>query len=286
MSKVGKGFPIPKVSVVIPTYDRIETLPRSLDSVINQTFSDWELIVVDDGSNDGTDEMVLRDYSAVRLHRQERTGVSSARNAGGALASGEWIAFLDSDDAWLPEKLERQLSSLATEPELRLSHTDEIWIRNGMRVNQPKEYAKSGGHLYRRCLRLCCICPSSVLIRKDFFEELGGFDEAFPACEDYDLWLRITAREPVHYLDQALVRKYGGHEDQLSTTVWGLDRYRIRALEKILSEKILSVQDQLLTKETLIKKLRILISGARKRGNQEIVAEYEPLLSEWEPVEV
>ena len=286
MSKAGKGFSIPKVSVVIPTYDRIETLPRSLDSVINQTFSDWELIVVDDGSNDGTDEMVLRDYSAVRLHRQERTGVSSARNAGGALASGEWIAFLDSDDAWLPEKLERQLSSLATEPELRLSHTDEIWIRNGMRVNQPKEYAKSGGHLYRRCLRLCCICPSSVLIRKDFFEELGGFDEAFPACEDYDLWLRITAREPVHYLDQALVRKYGGHEDQLSTTVWGLDRYRIRALEKILSEKILSVQDQLLTKETLIKKLRILISGARKRGNQEIVAEYEPLLSEWEPVEV
>jgi glycosyltransferase involved in cell wall biosynthesis len=257
-----------------------------LDSVINQTFSDWELIVVDDGSNDGTDEMVLRDYSAVRLHRQERTGVSSARNAGGALASGEWIAFLDSDDAWLPEKLERQLSSLATEPELRLSHTDEIWIRNGRRVNQPKEYAKSGGHLYRRCLRICCICPSSVLIRKDFFEELGGFDETFPACEDYDLWLRINAREPVHYLDQALVRKYGGHEDQLSTTVWGLDRYRIRALEKILSEKILSPQDQLLTKETLIKKLRILVSGARKRGNQEVVEEYEPLLSEWEPVEV
>ncbi|MBT3569540.1 MAG: glycosyltransferase [Opitutae bacterium] len=277
---------MPKVSVIIPTYDRIETLPRSLNSVFKQTFSDWELIVVDDGSTDGTDEMVLRDYSSVRLHRQENKGVSSARNAGVALASGEWIAFLDSDDAWFPEKLERQLSSLATEHELRLSHTDEIWIRNGRRVNQPKEYAKSGGHLYRRCLRLCCICPSSVLIRKDFFEELGGFDEAFPACEDYDLWLRITAREPVHYLDQALVRKYGGHEDQLSTTVWGLDRYRIRALEKILSEEILSIKDQILTKEILIKKLRILIVGARKRGNQEVVAEYEPRLSVWEPVEV
>jgi len=286
MSKAGKSLPIPKVSVIIPTYDRIETLPRSLNSVFKQTFSDWELIVVDDGSTDGTDEMVLRDYSSVRLHRQENKGVSSARNAGVALASGEWIAFLDSDDAWFPEKLERQLSSLATEHELRLSHTDEIWIRNGRRVNQPKEYAKSGGHLYRRCLRLCCICPSSVLIRKDFFEELGGFDEAFPACEDYDLWLRITAREPVHYLDQALVRKYGGHEDQLSTTVWGLDRYRIRALEKILSEEILSIKDQILTKEILIKKLRILIVGARKRGNQEVVAEYEPRLSVWEPVEV
>ena len=286
MSKAGKSLPIPKVSVVIPTCDRIETLPRSLDSVINQTFSDWELIVVDDGSTDGTDEMILRDYPAVRLHRQENTGVSAARNAGVALTSGEWIAFLDSDDAWLPEKLERQLSVLANEPELRLSHTNEIWIRNGKRVNQPKEYAKSGGDIYRRCLPLCCICPSSVLLRRDLFDEIGGFDEILPVCEDYDLWLRITAREPVHYLDEALVRKYGGHKDQLSTTVWGLDRYRIRALEKILSEEILSPKDQLLTKETLIKKLRILIAGARKRGNQEVVAEYEPRLSEWEQVGV
>ena len=286
MSKAGKSLPIPKVSVVIPTYDRIETLPRSLDSVIKQTFSDWELIVVDDGSTDGTDEMVLRDYPAVRLHRQENAGVSAARNAGVALTAGEWIAFLDSDDAWLPEKLEWQLSALANEPELRLSHTDEIWIRNGKRVNQPKEYAKSGGSIYRRCLPLCCVCPSSVLLRRDLFDEIGGFDETLAVCEDYDLWLRITAREPVHYLDQALVRKYGGHEDQLSTTTWGMDRYRIRALEKILSEKILSPKDQLLTKETLIKKLRILIAGARKRENQEVVAEYEPRLSEWEAVEV
>jgi len=286
MSKAGKSLPIPKVSVVIPTYDRIETLPRSLDSVIKQTFSDWELIVVDDGSTDGTDEMVLRDYPAVRLHRQENAGVSAARNAGVALTAGEWIAFLDSDDAWLPEKLEWQLSALANEPELRLSHTDEIWIRNGKRVNQPKEYAKSGGSIYRRCLPLCCICPSSVLLRRDLFDVIGGFDETLAVCEDYDLWLRITAREPVHYLDQALVRKYGGHEDQLSTTTWGMDRYRIRALEKILSEKILSPKDQLLTKETLIKKLRILIAGARKRENQEVVAEYEPRLSEWEAVEV
>ena len=286
MSKERKELLTPKVSVVIPTYDRMETLPRALDSVISQTFSDWELIVVDDGSTDGTDEMILRDYPAVRLHRQENAGVSSARNAGVALASGAWIAFLDSDDAWLPEKLELQLSGLAVEPELRLSHTDEIWVRNGRRVNQPKEYAKSGGDIYRRCLPLCCICPSSVLIRRDLFDEIGGFDETFPVCEDYDLWLRITAREPVHYLDEALVRKYGGHEDQLSTTVWGLDRYRIRALEKILSEEILSLADRILTKETLVKKLRILIAGAHKRGNREVVAEYEPRLSEWEQVGV
>jgi glycosyltransferase involved in cell wall biosynthesis len=286
MSKEGEDLLKPKVSVVIPTCDRIETLPRSLDSVINQTFSDWELIVVDDGSTDGTDEMILRDYPAVRLHRQENGGVSAARNAGVALAAGEWIAFLDSDDAWLPEKLERQLSALANEPELRLSHTDEIWIRNDRSVNQPKAYAKAGGGIYHRCLPLCCICPSSVLLRGDLFDEIGGFDETFPVCEDYDLWLRITARESVHYLDEALVRKYGGHEDQLSTTTWGMDRYRIRALEKILAEGILSPKDQLLTKETLIRKLRILIAGARKRGNQDVVAKYEPRLSEWEPVEV
>ncbi|MDE0576642.1 MAG: glycosyltransferase [Opitutales bacterium] len=286
MSKEGKDLLKPMVSVVIPTYERIATLSRAVDSVMAQTFSGFELIVVDDGSTDATDEMILRDYPAVRLHRQENTGVSSARNAGVALASGEWIAFLDSDDAWLPEKLERQLSHLAQEPELRLSHTDEIWIRNGRRVNQPKEYAKSGGSIYRQCLPLCCICPSSALIRRDLFDEIGGFDETFPVCEDYDLWLRITAREPVHYLDEALVRKYGGHEDQLSSTTWGMDRYRTRALEKILSEEILSLADRILTKETLVKKLRILVAGARKRGNQEVVAEYEPRLSEWEQVGV
>ena len=286
MSKERKELLTPKVSVVIPTYERVETLPRSLDSVINQTFSDWELIVVDDGSTDGTDELIFRDYPAVRYYRQENEGVSSARNSGVALASGAWIGFLDSDDAWLPEKLERQLSPLAKEPELRLSHTDEIWIRNGRRVNQPKEYAKSGGAIYRQCLPLCCICPSSALIRRDLFDEIGGFDETFPVCEDYDLWLRITAREPVHYLDEALVRKYGGHEDQLSSTTWGMDRYRTRALEKILSEEILSLADRILTKEILVKKLRILVAGARKRGNQEVVAEYEPRLSEWEQVGV
>jgi glycosyltransferase involved in cell wall biosynthesis len=282
MYKIQKESPKHKVSVIIPTCNRVETLPRALDSVNNQTFSDWELIVVDDGSTDNTAKIVQQDYPGARLHLQENGGVSCARNNGVALASGEWIAFLDSDDAWLPEKLELQFSGLSRKPELRISHTDEIWIRNGRRVNQPSEYAKSGGMIYRRCLALCCICPSSVLLRRDLFEEIGGFDEAFPACEDYDLWLRITAREPVHYIDQALVRKYGGHKDQLSTTVWGLDRYRIRALEKILSEEILSPEDQFLTKETLIRKLRILVEGARKRGNGEVVAEYEPRLFEWE----
>ncbi|MBU62922.1 MAG: glycosyl transferase [Opitutae bacterium] len=281
MPKEIKELLNPKVSIIIPTYDRLETLPRALGSVINQTFSDWELIVVDDGSTDGTDEMILRDYPVVRYYRQENAGVSSARNAGVALSSGAWIAFLDSDDAWLPEKLERQLFTLAKEPELRLSHTDEIWIRNGRRVNQPKEYAKSGGYIYRRCVPLCCICPSSVLIRRDLFDEIGGFDETFPVCEDYDLWLRITAREPVQYLDESLVRKYGGHEDQLSNT-WGMDRYRTRALEQMLAEEILSQEDHLLTKKSLIRKLRILIEGARKRGNVEVVAEYEPSLFKWE----
>ena len=286
MSKDRNQHPNPKVSIVIPTYNRMETLPRALDSVINQTFLDWELIVVDDGSTDDTAETILNDYPAVRIHRQENSGVSSARNVGVGLAKGVWIAFLDSDDAWLPEKLERQLSALSKEPEFRMSHTDEIWIRNGKRINQPKEYAKSGGRIYRLCLPLCCICPSSVLLRRDLFDEVGGFDEAFPVCEDYDLWLRITASEPVHHLSEALVRKYGGHGDQLSTTVWGLDRYRVRALEKILSQKTLPLEDRLLTKETLIKKLRILTEGARKRGNRELVEEYEPRLFQLEQNEV
>jgi len=272
--------PSPQVSVVVPTFDRRDVLPRALDSVVAQTYGEWELIVVDDGSTDGTAEMVEQDYPDVHLVVQENRGVSAARNAGIAAAQGEWIAFLDSDDAWLPEKLERQMEALAAHPGDRLCHTEEIWIRNGQRVNPATKYAKSGGRIYLKCLPLCVISPSSVVMHRDLLREMRGFDESFEVCEDYDLWLRVTAREPVLFVEEPLLFKYGGHADQLSTKHWGTDRFRVRALQRILDEGLVSGEDERKTRETLVGKLEILVEGSRKRGNEELLHELEPQLAE------
>jgi glycosyltransferase involved in cell wall biosynthesis len=270
---------LPTVSVIVPTYNRRELLPRALASVLAQGCSEpVELIVVDDGSTDGSASLVAADFPTVTVIRQENRGVSAARNAGIRVARGPWIALLDSDDHWLEHKLERQLRALSAQPELRLCHTEEIWIRKGLRVNPMKKHQKAGGWIYQRCLPRCCISPSSVLIRRDLFTDVGLFDEGLPACEDYDLWLRVCAKERVLFLDEPLLIKTGGHEDQLSRKFWGMDRFRIRALEKILSTGELAAGDREATLATLVRKLEILINGAKKRENHELVSAWSPSL--------
>lgn len=229
-----------RISVVIPTYNRVYTLERAIQSVFAQTFQDFELIVVDDASTDGTREYLGKLASSgnpkLRVFQQgENRGVSTARNIGIENSHGQWIAFLDSDDEWLPEKLSAQMAAVETlktqssASEVRLIHTDEVWIRDGVRVNQKNKHAKSGGRVFNRCVDLCFIAPSSVLIRKDLFADLGFFREDFPVCEDYELWLRVSAGEEIHFMDETLIYKYGGHEDQLSRTV-AMDLWRVRAL--------------------------------------------------------
>ena len=269
---------MPRVSVIIPTFNRLGYLPRSLGSVLAQSYDDYELIVVDDGSTDQTVDAIQQDYPSVNLIEQENKGVSAARNAGIREASGEWIALLDSDDEWLPGKLNSQMNALESHPEYRLCHTEEIWIRDGVRVNPTNKYAKVGGRIFKRCLPLCIISPSSVVLHRELFHDVGEFDESLEVCEDYDLWLRITAREPVLFLDQQLVRKYGGHDDQLSTMHWGMDRFRVRALQRILDENLVSGNDAHMTLETLVGKLDLLVEGSRKRGNLDLLHELEPQL--------
>ena len=221
------------ISVIIPTYNRAHLLPRALDSILSQSCLPNEIIVVDDGSTDDTSVLVTSVYPEIVFIQQSNTGVSCARNVGIKRASGDWIAFLDSDDEWFPEKLEVQMNALYKNPELKICHTNEIWIRNGTRVNPKKKHEKFGGWIFQKCLPLCCISPSSVIIHKSIFDEAGLFDDSLLVCEDYDLWLRITARNPVLYIEKPLLRKYGGHNDQLSRKYWGMDRFRIKSLEKI-----------------------------------------------------
>ncbi|MCG7900408.1 MAG: glycosyltransferase [Candidatus Thiodiazotropha weberae] len=257
------------VSVIIPTYNRASTLPRALDSVFAQTQPLLEVIVIDDGSEDETKTVVERDYPDVIYLSQTNSGVSHARNTGIRHAKGEWLALLDSDDSWLPEKLQLQMASLNDSPQLRISHTDEIWIRNGVRVNPMDKHTKQGGHIFRNCLPLCVISPSAALIHHSVFQEYGLFDTNLPACEDYDLWLRICAQEAVDFVEKPLVVKYGGHQDQLSRKHWGMDRFRVYALQKLLDNQQLNHADRCAAIEILCKKCLILSQGAGKRGHQE-----------------
>jgi len=227
------------ISVVIPSFNRAETLVRALDSLMCQNPHGFgpkiEIIVVDDGSTDNTRHVLAQQFPSVRVLYQENQGVSAARNAGIDLATGEWIAFLDSDDEWLPHKLSAQFS-LLQKSGLKVCHTQEIWIRNGVRVNQMNKHEKSGGWIFERCLPLCAMSPSSIIIHRDVFTEVGVFDESLPACEDYDLWLRIASQYEVAYVERACINKYGGHADQLSQQYWGMDRFRVIALEKFLKQ--------------------------------------------------
>jgi glycosyltransferase involved in cell wall biosynthesis len=254
------------VTVVIPAFNRAAYVERALESVYAQSRTPNEVIVVDDGSNDGTSEMVAQKFPGAVCLRDKHRGVSAARNLGIRSARGDWIALLDSDDEWLPTKLERQLDALAHEPRFHLCHCDEIWMRGGRRVNPRKRHAKSGGWIFEKCLSLCAISPSSAVIRRSVFAELGLFDEELPACEDYDYWLRFCSRYPVLYVDEQLVVKHGGHDDQLSRKIWGLDRFRIRALIKVLDAGYLDERATIAARRVLEEKARIFAAGARKRG--------------------
>lgn len=269
------------VGVVIPTFDRAHTLARALDSVFAQTLPAQQVIVVDDGSTDSTADLVAG-YPGVSYLRQENCGVSAARNLGIRHCGCDWIALLDSDDEWLPEKLRVQFEALAENPGYRLIHCDEIWIRNGRRVNPGDRHRKRGGWIFEYCLPLCVISPSAAVIERSLLIEAGGFNEQLPACEDYDLWLRICSRFPVLYVDRPLLRKYGGHDDQLSRRHWGMDRFRVQALRDLLAAGSLSESDRQAALASLREKCWILVSGARKRGNSDIVAQYEALLAQFE----
>jgi glycosyltransferase involved in cell wall biosynthesis len=253
------------ISIIIPTYNRQALLCRALASVFAQTYTDIEVIVVDDGSTDGTANHIARHYPQVHFIQQPRHGVSHARNRGLCVARGEWIALLDSDDEWQPDKLARQMQTLSVQSEYRICHTDEVWIRHGKQVNPMKKHRKPSGWVFEACLPLCTISPSSILLHRAVLDEVGLFDEILPACEDYDLWLRIAVRYPILLLPQPLVIKYGGHPDQLSRQHWGMDRFRIYTLIKLLCQHKLTLEQRQMVLDVLNDKLAIYIQGANKR---------------------
>ena len=255
----------PLVSVIIPTYNRADLVRQALASVAAQTFPGFEIVVVDDGGTDGTYEVLSAGPEFRVLRHPSRRGVSAARNTGIAAARGEWLAFLDSDDLWRPDKLARQIFLLRTSRSCCVCQTDETWVRRGVRVNKPAGHRKSGGTDLSASLGRCMISPSAVILNRRPLEDHGGFDEALPAAEDYDLWLRLTWHYEVGLVDEPLVIKRGGHPDQLSAQ-WGIDRFRIRALVKLLAEPDLPPAYARAAHRMLAAKCAIYAQGCDKRG--------------------
>jgi len=269
------------VSVIIPVYNREIELKRAIKSVLNQSFQDFEIIVIDDGSSIDI-KRIIEEFNSDRLvylRNEKNKGISFSRNRGISLAKGDLIAFLDSDDEWLKDKLKKQIEYL-NNTQYRIVHTEEIWIRNGKRVNPKKRHTKSGGNIFIQSLELCLISPSSVLIKKEIFEEYGLFDEDLLVCEDYDLWLRITAKEEVGFIKKPLIIKYGGHSDQLSRKYEAMDKFRVKSLIKLLNTVELNDYQKKAVIETIINKSNILYNGAIKRGKVEDAEIYKKWLTE------
>jgi len=268
----------PVVSVIIPTFNRSHLLGKTLDSVLSQSFKDFEVIVVDDASTDETQSLLSRYPTLKTIVLDVNQGVSYARNRGIELAKGRYVCFLDSDDLWEPKKLEIQTQWMEEHIEFAACQTEEIWIRNGVRVNSGEKHKKYSGDIFLQSLPLCIVSPSSVMIRTKILKETGGFDTKLPACEDYDLWLRMSAKLSFGYINQKLLIKYGGHKDQLSRKYWGMDRFRVYSLSKLLSLEPLSKEQTDAVLGILIKKCEILLKGFEKREKLKEIDDYKKYL--------
>jgi glycosyltransferase involved in cell wall biosynthesis len=259
------------VSVIIPTYNRSRTLKKAVESVLNQTHANLELIIVDDGSADDTPAIIdwykKRNQRKIILVQQKNRGPAAARNRGLAAAGHDLIAFLDSDDWLHRDKIGLQVAAMQKEPDYLVSHTQEIWYRNGRLLNQKLRHRKESGYIFGRCLDLCAVGMSTVMVRRQLVEQVGLFDEQLPCCEDYDYWLRVSVKQPFLLIDRPLTSKDGGRTDQVSFIHrTGMDKYRIRAIEKILASGMLDANQYRMAREELVKKCRIYGMGCIKHG--------------------
>ncbi len=275
------------ISVIIPSWNRADFLATAIDSVLAQSYTDFELIVVDDGSTDGTAELAAGYGNRVTVLHQHNKGPSAARNLGVSGAQGDYIAFLDSDDWWHKDKLAQQLAAMEAEPDFLISHTDEIWYRRGTFLNQKKKHTRPHGYIFALCLKLCCVGMSTVMVRRRFFTEVEPFNEQLPCCEDYDLWLRASVTLPFLKIDAPLTYKQGGRADQVSQRFrLGMDRFRIFAMLSLLAEASLAHEQQTQLVLELCRKCTIYGNGCVKHGREEEGREYLHIVEQLESGDV
>jgi glycosyltransferase involved in cell wall biosynthesis len=227
---------MPKVSVIIPTHNRAELLKRAIQSVLNQTYQDFELIVVDDGSTDNTEEVVrsLNDEKLRYLRHDKNRGAGAARNTGIRAAEGRYVAFQDSDDEWLPAKLEKQIRIIESAPsEVGVVYTGFWRIEDHKKVYIPSpRITPKEGNIHDILLKGNFIGTPVALVKRECFDRAGIFDEKLPKLEDWELWIRISKYYQFRYIDEPLVISYltqGGVNEQGGLT-------QLQALKSILEK--------------------------------------------------
>lgn len=272
----------PLISIIIPTFNRGDFLLRAITSVLAQTYRNYELLIIDDGSTDNTHELLspLIESKEIKYYKQENLGVSNARNFGVINSVGELVTFLDSDDEWLPGKLQEQINFLIVNPQIRIVYGEELWIRRGTRVNQKAIHKKTGGRIFKACIEQCLIAPSSVMLQRSLFDEMNGFDNAFVVCEDYDLWLKISSIYEIGFITNPLIIKHGGHDDQLSTKFVAMDYWRLKALSNIQKIRKLDSSDREAVQESMKRRGAILLQGYLKYNNTKDYQTVRNILSE------
>ena len=266
-----------KVSVIIPVYNRASLLKEALASVSNQTFKDIEIIVVDDGS-DIKELSLIREYccdvGASLLELEHKGFPGRARNRGVEASKGALVAFLDSDDIWEREKLHYQTKYFLEHKEAKLVHTREIWNRAGKVISQKKQKHKRDGNLFEDALLKCIIGPSTVMMKKPIYSELGGFSDTIEVAEDYEFWLRYTNKYGVGYIDKPLVIKRSGEWNQLSTKYNQIEIFRIKGLRGLLKGGFFTAENTLLARREYVRKVEIYAKGCEKRGKLEESAKW------------
>ncbi len=206
---------MPRISVVIPCYNYARFLPAAIDSALRQTVRDAEIIVVDDGSTDDTAQVAQRFGDRVRYYRQDNRGLSAARNSGCRIATGEHFAFLDADDLWDADKLERQLAVCARDEAVGLVSGQMRFVDASGGPMPGDKPGTTPGETLADIVRWGTAAPSSFMVRRHCFEEVGGFDEHLKAMEDLDFCLRIARRHRIVYLPEP-VGSYRVHGPSLS----------------------------------------------------------------------
>lgn len=279
------------VSVIIPTFNRALLLGRAVESVLRQTVQCSELIIVDDGSTDDTllllEKLSNQAKCSVKVCSRENRGPAAARNLAITRAKFPFVAFLDSDDHWHRRKLEIQYQSMLHNPGYLISHTREKWLRRGQHLNQKLKHIPRHGHIFDHCLQLCAVGMSTVMAKKELFDRVGLFDENLPCCEDYDLWLRTSARYPFLLVEQALTVKEGGREDQLSVQHRkGMDKFRIYSIQKLLDDAGVTEQIYRMALIEFKKKVTIYSNGCLKRGKGDLGRSYLELLTVYEQMAI
>ncbi len=222
---------MPTVSVIIHTYNNEKFIAETIESVLNQTYKDYEIIIVDDGSVDGTRDALSPYKQKIRYHYKENGGIASAKNTGISLSEAEFVAFLDHDDLWVSDKLQLQMECFKENPQVGLVYAQYTSFRDGKELRTKPEKGYSGW-IFKELLAKSFIQTSTVMVKKECLNIVGSYDESFSLGDEYDMFLRISKKFQCGFVDKGLTR-YRVHDTNASNNDFLFDNENLGVYKKI-----------------------------------------------------